>query len=79
MFFQVYFVKSEIGHYFCPFFSFPKKSWKKIREIYIINDPTYLKEKKSPHPYFLQYFLHISIAGDKPLFDYHGDIIRLQG
>ena len=28
-FFQVYFAKSEIGHYFCPFFSFPKKSWKK--------------------------------------------------
>jgi hypothetical protein len=28
-FFQDDFAKSEIGHYFCPFFSFPKKSWKK--------------------------------------------------
>ena len=27
-FFQDDFAKSEIGHYFCPFFSFPKKSWK---------------------------------------------------
>jgi hypothetical protein len=29
-FFQDDFAKSEIGHYFCPFFTFPKKSWKKI-------------------------------------------------
>jgi hypothetical protein len=28
-FFQDDFAKSEIGHFFCPFFSFPKKSWKK--------------------------------------------------
>ena len=28
-FFQDDFAKSEIGHYFCPFFTFPKKSWKK--------------------------------------------------
>jgi hypothetical protein len=27
-FFQDDFAKSEIGHYFCPFFTFPKKSWK---------------------------------------------------
>jgi hypothetical protein len=27
-FFQDDFAKSEIGHYFCPFFSFPKQSWK---------------------------------------------------
>ena len=27
-FFQDDFGKSEIGHYFCPFFTFPKKSWK---------------------------------------------------
>jgi len=26
--FQDDFAKSEIGHYFCPFFSFPKQSWK---------------------------------------------------
>jgi hypothetical protein len=29
VFFQDDFAKSEFGHYFCPFFSFPKKSWKK--------------------------------------------------
>ena len=28
-FFQDDFAKPEFGHYFCPFFSFPKKSWKK--------------------------------------------------
>jgi len=27
-FFQDDFAKSEIGHYFCPFFTSPKKSWK---------------------------------------------------
>jgi hypothetical protein len=26
--FQDDFGKSEIGHFFCPFFTFPKKSWK---------------------------------------------------
>jgi hypothetical protein len=28
-FFQDDFAKPEIGHFFCPFFTFPKKSWKK--------------------------------------------------
>jgi len=29
LFFHVYFAKSKIGHYFCPFSDFPKKSWNK--------------------------------------------------
>jgi hypothetical protein len=29
IFFQVCFAKSKIGHYFCPLFTFPKKSWRK--------------------------------------------------
>jgi len=29
VFFQDDFAKSENGHFFCPFFTFPKKSWKK--------------------------------------------------
>jgi hypothetical protein len=29
IFFRVYFAKSENGHYFCPLFTFPKKSWRK--------------------------------------------------
>jgi len=29
IFFQVCFAKSENGHYFCPLFTFPKKSWRK--------------------------------------------------
>jgi hypothetical protein len=34
-FFQDDFAKSKFGHYFCPFFSFPKKSWKKIKQEFI--------------------------------------------
>ena len=34
-FFQDDFAKSEIGHYFCPFFSFPKKSWKNKKHEFI--------------------------------------------
>jgi hypothetical protein len=29
VFFQDDFEKPEIGHFFCPFSDFPKKSWKK--------------------------------------------------
>jgi hypothetical protein len=47
MFFQDDFGKSEIGHYFCPFFTFPKKSWKKNTRNYIINGPTYLKPQSN--------------------------------
>jgi hypothetical protein len=42
--FQVYFAKSKNGHYFCPFFSFPKKSWKKINTKLYNKFPNLLKE-----------------------------------
>jgi hypothetical protein len=37
------FWKSVFGHFFCPFFIFPKKSWIKKSVFYIINGLTYLK------------------------------------
>jgi len=44
--FQVYFGKSIFGHYFCPFFTFPKKSWKN-KNTKLYNKWIYLlKEKK---------------------------------
>jgi len=47
LFFQVYFEKSEFGHYFCPFFTFPKKSWKN-KNTNLYNKWIYLlKEKKT--------------------------------
>ena len=72
--FQVYFAKSEIGHYFCPFFSFPKKSWKKKYAELYNKCPNLLKGKEIPTPILFTPF-HISIAGDKPLFDYKYDTI----
>jgi len=62
-FFQDDFAKSEFGHYFCPFFTFPKKSWKKNTPIYIINGPTYLKpesKKKDLCPsFYLKYYKNL--------------------
>jgi len=46
-FFQDDFAKSKNGHYFCPFFTFPKKSWKK-KYTKLYNKWIYLlKEKES--------------------------------
>jgi len=47
VFFQDDFAKSENRHYFCPFFTFPKKSWKKkYTDLY--NKWIYLLKEKSP-------------------------------
>ena len=46
-FFQDDFAKSEIGHYFCPFFTFPKKSWKKKYTDLYNKWSNLLKEKRN--------------------------------
>jgi hypothetical protein len=51
-FFQVYFGKSKIGHFFCPFFSFPKKSWKK-KYAKLYNKWIYLLKEKPNAQHYL--------------------------
>ena len=46
--FQVCLAKSENGHYFCPLFTFPKKSWRKKytklynKWIYLLKETCYI-------------------------------------
>ena len=56
-FFQDDFAKPEFGHYFCPFFSFPKKSWKKKYTDLYNKWSNLLKEKRNVCPLiFLKYY-----------------------
>jgi len=67
-FFQDDFAKSEIGHYFCPFFSFPKQSWKNKNTnlynkwIYLLkdgnNDLNNMCAKREGNSGFFNFFLH---------------------
>ena len=66
-FFQDDFAKSKIGHYFCPFFTFPKKSWKKKytdlynKWIYLLKGNSFiLKLKRNKWLKVLQQLLHLT-------------------
>jgi hypothetical protein len=65
--FQDDFAKSIFGHYFCPFFSFPKKSWKKKyanlynKWIYLLKGNSFiLKLKRNKWLKVLQQLLHLT-------------------
>ena len=53
-FFQDDFAKPEIGHYFCPFFTFPKKYWKKKYAKLYNKWSNLLKEKRNSVLNFLK-------------------------